>query len=193
MPLPPAPEIADLIRPEVAALGLDVEDVQVRRAGRKSQVTVLIDGDEPPTLDDIEAATREISAALDAAEARGDADFGDQEYTLEVGTPGIDAPLTSARHWRRNRNRLVRVRLTGGDQIVARIGAYDDATDPARVILVTSTGPKGRPKATGAVLELDSVEQAVVEVEFSKAPAPELELAGLDFDDAVTRLEELDK
>lgn len=193
MALPPAPEIADLIRPEVEALGLDVEDVQVRRAGRKSQVTVLIDGDEPPTLDDIEAATREISAALDAAEARGDADFGDQEYTLEVGTPGIDAPLTEARHWRRNRNRLVRVRLAGGDQIVARIGALDDPAGPARVILVTSTGPKGRPKATGAVLELDSVEQAVVEVEFSKAPAPELELAGLDFDDAVTRLEELDK
>lgn len=193
MALPPAPEIADLIRPEVEALGLDVEDVQVRRAGRKSQVTVLIDGDEPPTLDDIEAATREISAALDAAEARGDADFGDREYTLEVGTPGIDAPLTEARHWRRNRNRLVSVRLAGGDQIVARIGALDDPAGPARVILVTSTGPKGRPKATGAVLELDSVEQAVVEVEFSKAPAPELELAGLDFDDAVTRLEELDK
>ena len=65
--------------------------------------------------------------------------------------------------------------------------------DGDRVIIVTSTGPKGRPTATGAVLELASVEQAVVEIEFSKAPAVELDLAGLDFYDAVTRLEELDK
>ena len=43
------------------------------------------------------------------------------------------------------------------------------------------------------MLELATVEQAVVEIEFSKAPAVELDLAGLDFDDAVTRLEELDK
>ena len=65
--------------------------------------------------------------------------------------------------------------------------------DGDRVIIATSTGPKGRPTATGAVLELASVEQAVVEIEFSKAPAVELDLAGLDFYDAVTRLEELDK
>lgn len=194
MAIPPAPVIAELIRPAVEALALDVEDVQVRRAGRKSQVIVLIDGDDRPDLDTVEAATRDISAALDAAEARGDADFGEQEYTLEVGTPGVDAPLTAPRHWRRNRNRLVRVRLDDGGQIVARIGAYEENDGGEdRVILVTSTGPKGRPKATGAVLGLDSVAQAVVEVEFSKTPAAELELAGLDFEDAVTRLEDLDK
>lgn len=194
MAIPPAPVIAELIRPAVEALALDVEDVQVRRAGRKSQVIVLIDGDVRPDLDTVEAATRDISAALDAAEARGDADFGEQEYTLEVGTPGVDAPLTAPRHWRRNRNRLVRVRLEDGGQIVARIGAYEENDGGEdRVILITSTGPKGQPKATGAVLGLDSVAQAVVEVEFSKTPAAELELAGLDFEDAVTRLEDLDK
>lgn len=191
MAFPPAEAIADVIRPAAAARGLDIEDVKVTGAGRKSQVTVLVDGDEAPDLDAIEAATRDISAALDEAEAAGEIRFGELEYTLEVSTPGVSAPLVAPRHWRRNRNRLVRIRLDDGGQLVGRIGAFDEDGD--RVIIVTATGPKGRPKATGAVLELATVEQAVVEIEFSKAPAVELDLAGLDFDDAVTRLEELDK
>lgn len=191
MAFPPAEAIADVIRPAAAARGLDIEDVKVTGAGRKSQVTVLVDGDEAPDLDAIEAATRDISAALDEAEAAGEIRFGELEYTLEVSTPGVSAPLVAPRHWRRNRNRLVRIRLDDGGQLVGRIGAFDEDGD--RVIIVTSTGPKGRLKATGAVLELATVEQAVVEIEFSKAPAVELDLAGLDFDDAVTRLEELDK
>lgn len=191
MAFPPAEAIADVIRPAAAARGLDIEDVKVSGAGRKTQVTVLVDGDDAPDLDAIEAVTRDISAALDEAEANREIRFGELEYTLEVSTPGVSAPLVAPRHWRRNRNRLVRVRLDGGDQVVGRIGALADDGD--RVIIATSTGPKGRPTATGAVLELASVEQAVVEIEFSKAPAVELDLAGLDFDDAVTRLEELDK
>ena len=191
MAFPPAEAIADVIRPAAAARGLDIEDVKVSGAGRKTQVTVLVDGDDAPDLDVIEAATRDISAALDEAEANREIRFGELEYTLEVSTPGVAAPLVAPRHWRRNRNRLVRIRLVGGDQLVGRIGALAD--DGERVIIVSSTGPKGRPTATGAVLELATVEQAVVEIEFSKAPAVELDLAGLDFDDAVTRLEELDK
>lgn len=191
MAFPPAEAIADVIRPAAAARGLDIEDVKVSGAGRKTQVTVLVDGDDAPDLDVIEAATRDISAALDEAEVNREIRFGELEYTLEVSTPGVAAPLVAPRHWRRNRNRLVRIRLVGGDQLVGRIGALADDGD--RVIIVSSTGPKGRPTATGAVLELATVEQAVVEIEFSKAPAVELDLAGLDFDDAVTRLEELDK
>ena len=191
MAFPPAEAIADVIRPAAAARGLDIEDLKVTGAGRMSRVTVLVDGDDAPDLDAIEAVTRDISAALDEAEEAGEIDFGDKEYTLEVSTPGVSAPLTAPRHWRRNRNRLVRIRLDDGGQLVGRIGAFDEDGD--RVIIVTSTGPKGRPKATGAILELAMVAQAVVEIEFSKAPAVELDLAGLDFDDAVTRLEELDK
>lgn len=191
MAFPSAEEITAVIAPTTRAHGLDVEAVRISGAGRKTQVTVAVDGDRRPDLDALEAVTRDVSAALDDAEAAGEIRFGALEYTLEVSTPGVDAPLTLPRHWRRNRHRLVRARLNDGEQLIGRIGALDD--DGTRAIIVTSTGPRGRPKATGAVLELDSVAQAVVEIEFSQAPAVELDLAGLDFDDAVTRLEELDK
>lgn len=188
MAIPSAEILESILAPVVASLNLDIEGVKVVRAGRKSQVIVLVDGDVRPDLDTIEEVTREISQAFDAAEARGDADFGTQEYTLEVSTPGIDAPLTAPRHWKRNRNRLVQVRLADGAQIVGRIGALNDSDDS--VILVTTSGTKGRKKAHLSVLELETVGQAVVQVEFSDVPEAEAELSGLEFDDAVSRLED---
>ncbi|MGW4948434.1 ribosome maturation factor RimP, partial [Actinoplanes sp. NPDC004185] len=35
------------------------------------------------------------------------------EYQLEVGSPGVDRPLTLPRHWRRNVSRLVAVTVAG--------------------------------------------------------------------------------
>jgi ribosome maturation factor RimP len=81
---------------------------------------VLVDGDGGITLDDVAVVSREISAALDAADESG-GEVLPGEYQLEVGSPGVDRPLTAPRHWRRNVGRLVAVRgLTG------RIVAADD-------------------------------------------------------------------
>lgn len=185
----PAPEkIEEFVSPALAQLGLDVEGVKVVRAGARSQVIVTVDADARPDLDLIEEATREVSEALDAAESRGEADFGAQGYTLEVSTPGVDAPLTLARHWRRNRGRIVQLMLHDGTSLPARIGALSPEGDA--VILVISAGPKGRPKAVGQRVQLAEVAQAVVQVEFSNPPAVETEFAGLDYDDALTRLED---
>ena len=185
----PAPEkIEQFVSPALAQIGLDVEDVKVVRAGAKSQVIVLVDADERPDLDVLEQATYEVSSALDAAEARGEADFGAQGYTLEVSTPGIDAPLTQPRHWRRNRGRIAEISLADGSAIAARIGAL--SPDEESIILVTSKGPKGRWKAVGQRVQLTNVARAVVQVEFSNPPAAEKDFAGLDYDDALTRLED---
>jgi ribosome maturation factor RimP len=53
--------------------------------------------------------------------------MGEQPYTLEVTSRGVDRPLTLPRHWRRNKGRLVKVTLVEGGQVTtARIGASDD-------------------------------------------------------------------
>jgi ribosome maturation factor RimP len=38
----------------------------------------------------------------------------------------VDRPLTEPRHWRRNRDRLVKVTLRGGHQVTGRVGDCDD-------------------------------------------------------------------
>jgi ribosome maturation factor RimP len=52
--------------------------------------------------------------------------MGEQAYTLEVTSRGVDRPLTEPRHWRRNAGRLVRVNTADGTEITGRIADVDD-------------------------------------------------------------------
>jgi|ERR1700722_484037 ribosome maturation factor RimP len=99
--------IADVIRPVVAAAGMDLEAVRVTAAGRRRLLRVVVDSDGGVSLDDAAVVSRDLSAALDSV-----AVMGDFPYTLEVSSPGVDRPLTDRRHWRRAVGRLVTVTVT---------------------------------------------------------------------------------
>ena len=86
-------------------------------------------------------------------------------------------PLSAPRHWRRNRDRLVKVDGTK----VWRIGALSD--DESSVILVAH----GKKKLGGDDVvdkRLSDVDSAVVEIEFNNPPAAETELSGLSYAEA---------
>jgi len=103
------------------ALGLDLEAVDLTSAGKRRVLRVAIDKDGGVTMDDIADATREVSRVLDDTNA-----MGEQAYTLEVSSPGVDRPLTLPRHWRRNTRRLVKVTLAEGEPVTGRITASDE-------------------------------------------------------------------
>lgn len=94
-----------LVEQVVTAAGLDLEDVTVSPAGRRSVVRVVVDAEHGVSLDEVAEASRELSAALDEDEGI----MGAAPYVLEVTSPGVDRPLTQPRHWRRAVGRLVRV------------------------------------------------------------------------------------
>jgi ribosome maturation factor RimP len=112
--------IADVIRPVVAAAGMDLESVRVTAAGRRRLLRVVVDSDRGVSLDDAAAVSRDLSAALDTA-----AVMGDFPYTLEVSSPGVDRPLTDLRHWRRAVGRLVRVPVADSGPVAGRIISAD--------------------------------------------------------------------
>jgi len=113
--------VAEVIGPIVAAAEFDLEGVSIRPAGRLSRVVITVDADVVDS-DNLAALSHAISAALDDT-----AVMGEQPYTLEVSSRGVDAPLTTPTHWRRNRTRLVRIQPVTGDVVVGRIGDSDDA------------------------------------------------------------------
>ncbi|MDN5893853.1 MAG: ribosome maturation factor RimP [Nocardioides sp.] len=121
---------AELVDP-LASLGLDVEAVEVTPAGKRRVLRVAVDKDGGVTLDDIAEATRQVSSVLDASDV-----MGEQSYTLEVTSRGVDRPLTLPRHWRRNADRLVKASLVEGGEIEGRIV---DATDTATTLRVDGT------------------------------------------------------
>ena len=100
---------------------LDVESVEVTPAGKRRVLRVAVDKDGGVTLDDVAAATREVSRVLDESDV-----MGEQPYTLEVTSPGVDRPLTQPRHWRRNQGRLVKVSLHDGRTVTGRVVDSDD-------------------------------------------------------------------
>lgn len=105
----------------LAGLGLDVEAVELSSAGRRSVLRIAVDQDGGVTLDDIAAVTKEISSLLDDSPV-----MGEQPYTLEVTSRGVDRPLTLPRHWRRNAGRLVKASLVEGGEVTGRIGESDE-------------------------------------------------------------------
>ena len=154
-------QVTALLTPVVTQCGLDLEAVDVVPAGKRRLLRIVVDGDGPrgggPSLDDIAAATRAISTALDATDV-----LGEHPYTLEVSSRGVDRPLTLPRHWRRNGGRLVAVTLPGGDVVRGRIVS---STDSAVVLDIDGSR---REVAFGEVAK------ALVQVELNR-PSPEIE------------------
>ena len=109
-------EISAVITPAINALGFYIEDITITSAGRRSLITVIVDGDTHLSLDQVTVATKAISEIMETISA-----VCDNSFTLEVTSPGLDRPLTKARHWQKNINRLVKVVLLDGSEIKGRI------------------------------------------------------------------------
>ncbi|WP_305095186.1 ribosome maturation factor RimP [Prescottella sp. R16] len=164
MPVPSKERVIELLADPVEREGYDLEDVVVTAAGKHSLVRVMLDSDAGLELDEVARLSHVIAEIFDATN-----DFGETPYTLEVTSPGIDRPLTAERHWRRAQGRKALVDLDG-ESVTARIGRLDDGV----VDLVVKDG---REFAVRRV-ELQDVKKAVVQVEFSRPDARELDLAG---------------
>ncbi|MEU9227296.1 ribosome maturation factor RimP [Streptomyces massasporeus] len=149
--------LRELLEPLVTSQGLDLEEIEVDSVGRKRVLRVVVDSDTGADLDLIADVSRALSAKLDETNA-----MGEGEYTLEVGTPGAERPLTEPRHYVRATDRLVKFQLSEGGELVARILKVDDEGVDTEV-----PGVKGR-KATARRIAFDDIVRARVQVEFSR-------------------------
>ena len=178
MAFPTVETLSTYVAPIAEKHGVDVEKITAHRAGAKSAVVVAVDSDAHPDLDALEKISQELGEVFDAAEERGELNFG-AGYTLEVTTPGVSHPLTHPRHWRRNQGRKVAIEREGAPALVGRIGPMNEDNSAVAII-----GRDGK-KLSVEVVEFPTVAQAVVEIEFSQPPAEEMTLAGATFDDCM--------
>lgn len=153
MPSRDSTALAAALGSVVASLGADLESVEVRPAGRRRVVRVVVDRDGGVDLDAVAEISTAVSAALDE-DPVAQRILGDVAYVLEVTSPGVDRPLTEARHWRRSAGRLVAASLADGTEVTGRI---DSATADEVVI-------------DGRSLAYADIVRGLVQVEFA-APA----------------------
>ncbi len=145
------------LTPPLEALGVDLEDVQVQRAGRREVVRVVIDRDGGVDLDLVAQVSQRVAELLDAAPL---ADQFAGAYVLEVSSPGVDRPLREPRHWRRAMRRRVIATLADGSTVEGRVV---DVSDDGVQFDVGTESPRTVPFAelvSGAVqVEFNRVEE----------------------------------
>jgi len=142
-------QILQILEPIASNMGLDLEDLEIKSAGKHSIVQVSIDKDGGINLDEVAQISNQISEALDAKDI-----LGGKPYTLEVGSPGIDRALTLPRHWRRNNGRLVKINF-GSNTEIGRILESDDEKVSLEV--------KGKTRS----INFDKIDKAFIQVEFN--------------------------
>ncbi|MEU1085839.1 ribosome maturation factor RimP [Streptomyces sp. NPDC005576] len=156
-----------LLEPLVASSHLDLEEIEVSRAGRRRVLRIVVDSDDGVELDTCAELSRSLSEKLDETDA-----MGEDEYVLEVSSPGADRPLTEHRHYVRATGRLVKFRLSaeaGADELIARILEVDDEGLDLEV-----PGVKGR-KPTSRRIAFAEIDKARVEIEFNRKDKKEEE------------------
>jgi ribosome maturation factor RimP len=163
--LPSQQQVIELLAEEFGRAGYEIEDVLVKDTAKPPRIVVVADGDKGVDLDAAAELARSASELLDKLEDT-------PPYVLEVTSPGVDRPLTSDRHFRRARGRVVEMTLSDGSQMTGRLGELGSNS----VALVVVAGGHGK----YAIREVprDTITKAVVQVEFSPPNRRELELAG---------------
>jgi ribosome maturation factor RimP len=165
--LPSQTQVIELLDGEFARAGYEIEDVRIDARTRPPRITVIADGDTPLDLDTIAALSRSASTLLDGVHGI------QSHYVLEISSPGVERPLTRAKHFRRARGRKVEVALTDGSQLTGRVG---ESSDDAVALVVRDDRRRDWQVRT---VPLGEIVKAVVQVEFSPPAQRELELAAL--------------
>jgi ribosome maturation factor RimP len=152
--------ITALLEPVVAQHALEVDSIELLKAGSRTLLRVFLDGDgangRGPNLDEIAAATKAISYELDESPVMGDA-----PYVLEVSSRGVTKPLVKPAHFRRNIGHLVTFTLVSGEQFTARI--TDAADDSDAITVLFEDAPR--------TVVLADVTNALVQVELNRPKA----------------------
>lgn len=97
--------------------GLLLVDVNLFQAGRRKVLRILVDKRGRVNLDECAEVSRAVGNAIETL------DLIDSGYTLEVSSPGIGRPLTTANDWTRCIGRKIEVK-TESDEITGILSDF---------------------------------------------------------------------
>ncbi len=121
----------DMIEPHVAAVGVDLDDLEVLNGGQIVRVTLdTPDADSDPLgVDVIAELSRGIGRMLDAEDPIQGA------YTLEVSSPGLERKLRRKTHYDKSIGRIVKIKTFAPiDDQKTHIGPLLSADDDSFVV-----------------------------------------------------------
>lgn len=132
--------------------------VEVLISGKKipKRVLIVIDGDHGITIDDCAGLSRVLSGEFEARHF-----FGDENYILEVSTPGLDQPLKLRRQFEKNIGRGLKVRLHDSQEE----GKLKEVSEE-QIVLVQEVGAGKKKESREIRIPFSEIEKAFVMVSF---------------------------
>lgn len=98
--------VEELLQPILLEMGLELVDLEFKKAGRSHVLRVFVDKSGGVNLDDCADLSRELSVQLDVE------DCIPSKYTLEVSSPGLDRPLKKEQDFIRYKGKLAVIKTT---------------------------------------------------------------------------------
>ena len=123
------------------------------------KVTVILDGDQGVTIDDCSKLSRAISGEIEEGNW-----IGDENYTLEVGTPGLDHPLKLKRQYIKNIGRTIIVHQLNKTKLQGELIAVDDN----KVVLSIEVKEGKKIQLKNTEILFSEIEKTLVTVSFKK-------------------------
>ena len=110
------------------------------------KITVIVDGDQGITIDDCAAVSRVLNDSIET--------LIEEQYSLEVSTPGLDHPLKMKRQYVKNKGRRLKVVLKDKEVVNGALKEVDEE----KIVIDTESGK-------GKKVELKSIEIPFIEIE----------------------------
>lgn len=149
-------DIWNVIEPYLADERLELDDLELSGRGRGRTLRVVVDG-EGLDVDRLAELSRGLARLLDDEPSLQD------QYQLEVTSPGLERKLRRPTHFKKSLGREVIVKLNGGQETATYRGVLTDADD-TRFTIQAEDGP--------VEISFDTVVKAKTVFRWEKAPKP---------------------
>lgn len=95
--------LTQMIQPVVTGMGYELVGIDYFIQGKHSLLRVYVDNDHGITVDDCERISRQLNALLDVENPIA------HQYTLEVSSPGLNRPLFTLDHFKKQIGKSVAI------------------------------------------------------------------------------------
>ncbi|GAB4395929.1 MAG: ribosome maturation factor RimP [Microscillaceae bacterium] len=133
--------------------------IEVRFQNRRptAKLQVILDGVAGIGIETCAEVSRKLSEVLEAE------DWIEQNFVLEVSSPGTDRPLTDPRQYAQHLGRTLRIKLREGAEWE---GVLQETSETGIVVVPLPTGKKPKTAPEAQALLYDQIDNAIVIVSF---------------------------
>jgi ribosome maturation factor RimP len=135
--------------------GQFIIDIAASNKPGQKKILVVVDADQGMSIDDCALLSRQLSKSLDESA------IVDDNYTLEVSTPGVEQPLKLKRQYTKNIGRRLKVKLQDSS-IEGKLAEVGDD----EITLIQEIGTGKKKETQSLVVPFSSIDKAFVMVSF---------------------------